>query len=97
MDLARTDAQRQMLTLVFADQEMGRPLAGPPEMPPERLAVWRRAFEATMKDPEFLAESAALHLDVDGPIDGPAVEEVVRRLYETPAAIAEEVRAIREE
>ena len=43
MDLAKTDAQRQMLTLVFADQEMGRPLAGPPEMPPERLAELRKA------------------------------------------------------
>ena len=97
MDLARTDAQRQMLTLVFADQEMGRPLAGPPDMPPERLAVLRKAFDETMKDPEFLAEAAALHLDVDGPIDGAAVEEVVQSLYATPQQVADEVRAIREE
>ena len=97
MDLAKTDAQRQMLTLVFADQEMGRPLAGPPEMPPERLAVWRRAFEATMKDQAFLDEAAALHLDVDGPIDGRSVEDIVQSLYATPPAVADEVRQIREE
>src|SRR5436305_14098614 len=33
---------RSAFTLVFADQEMGRPVAGPPDVPAERLAALDR-------------------------------------------------------
>ncbi|MFN3890614.1 MAG: Bug family tripartite tricarboxylate transporter substrate binding protein [Beijerinckiaceae bacterium] len=96
MDLAQSDEQRQMMTLLFADQEMGRPLVGPPGMNAARTADWRRAFDATMADRDFLEEAKKLKLTVDGPISGAEVEKVVARLYSTPPHIAEAVRKMRE-
>jgi tripartite-type tricarboxylate transporter receptor subunit TctC len=93
LDLSKDEASRQAFTLVFADQEMGRPVAGPPEVLPERLAALRQAFDATMADPEFRADAAHMKIDVD-PIDGAAVEGVLDRLYATPKSVIDRVSAI---
>ena len=58
---------------MFADQDMGRPVVAPPDVPADRVAALRRAFDATMKDKEFLADAAKMAIDID-PIDGKAVE-----------------------
>lgn len=96
MDRAKDDEQRQMMTLLFADQEMGRPLVGPPGMPNERVADWRAAFDATIVDKAFLSEAEKLNLTIDGPISGAEVEKVVQRLYATPPAVAEAVSRLRQ-
>src|SRR5262244_2418462 len=56
-DFATTDRERQILRLVFSRQAMARPFVAPPGVPAERLAALRAAFDATMTDPEFLAEA----------------------------------------
>jgi len=53
MDLARTDADRKALALIFSRQSMAYPLTAPPDVPADRLAALRRAFDATMQDPAF--------------------------------------------
>ena len=37
--------------------DLGRPIAAPPETPPQRLAILRQAFNETMADPEMLDEA----------------------------------------
>jgi hypothetical protein len=93
MDYARDEPTRQAFALVFADQEMGRPVVAPPEVPAERVTALRQAFDATMKDPDFLADAARTAIDID-PIDGPAVESVLARIYATPKAVIERVKEI---
>src|SRR4029079_14225193 len=56
-DFATTDAQRQMLKLVLSRQDMGRPFMAPPGVPDDRKAALRKAFDETMRDPEFLEEA----------------------------------------
>ena len=58
LELARTDADRQAMTMLFARTEYGRPYFLPPDVPAERVEALRRAFDATMKDPAFVAEAA---------------------------------------
>ena len=65
MDFARTERERQILKLVLSRQEMGWPFMAPPELPAERAAALRAAFDATMKDPEYLAETRQRQLDVN--------------------------------
>ena len=72
-DLAQNDEQRQILRLIFARQGLGRPFVGPPGIPADRLAALRAGFEATMKDPAFLAEADKLKLEVN-PLTGAQVE-----------------------
>ena len=89
MDLAKTDRQKQVLETIYGWQVMGRPVVGPPEIPQDRLDVLRRAFDATMADPAFLADAEQLMLGV-GPLRGEEVEAFLARVHQTPKAIVEE-------
>jgi tripartite-type tricarboxylate transporter receptor subunit TctC len=64
-DYARTDEDRAVLDIHFKQLVLGRPLAGPPGIPPDRLKALRDAFAATMKDADFLAEANKVGLDID--------------------------------
>ena len=86
MDLARTDEQKQMLRLVLGPQKMGRPFMGPPGIPRDRLEALRRAFDTTMKDPEFLKEADKAQLEIS-PITGDEMEKIIVDAYHTPAAL----------
>jgi tripartite-type tricarboxylate transporter receptor subunit TctC len=55
----------------------------PPGVPAERLAALRTAFDATMKDAEFLAEARTADLDVR-PVAGTAVEALIKEIYASP-------------
>ena len=78
------DAEKlQILRLFLAAQEMARPFAAPPGIPEDRKAALVAAFDATMKDPEFLAEAAKLNLDVN-PVDGKSIDKLLAELYATP-------------
>jgi tripartite-type tricarboxylate transporter receptor subunit TctC len=93
MDLAKDEAARRAFALVFGDQEMGRPVVAPPDVPSDRVAALRQAFDATMRDEEFIADAARMAIDID-PINGKAVEQVLARLYATPKEVIERVAAI---
>ena len=83
MDLARNDSERQILKLVLSRQEMGWPFTAPPGLPKERADALRAAFDATMKDPDYLAEAQQRRLDVN-PMSGAAIEKLIGDLYATP-------------
>ncbi len=91
LDLAKTDADRAALELAIARLEYGRPFFVPPGVPHDRVQALRRAFDATMKDPEFIADSAKMNLEVD-PLTGEQVQAVIERVLRTPEPIAERVR-----
>jgi tripartite-type tricarboxylate transporter receptor subunit TctC len=92
LELARSDADRQAMTMLFARTEYGRPYFLPPDVPEERVAALRRAFDATMKDTAFIAEVAKLQFDVD-PLTGEQVQALVAQLAATPREIVARVRA----
>ena len=75
-----------MLKLIFSRQTMARPFAAPPGIPEERLRALRTAFDATMKDKDFLAEAQQLDLEVR-PVSGAEIDALVANLAATPAEI----------
>jgi tripartite-type tricarboxylate transporter receptor subunit TctC len=93
-DMTKDASALQAMTLVFASQEMGRPVAGPPGMPADRLKAMRVAFDETMKDPEFLADAKKQRLAID-PINGDAVDALVNKMYQTPKDVRDKVMALR--
>jgi len=96
MDLAQTDEKRQILRLILSRQVMARPFLAPPGLPDDRKAALRRAFDATMTDPEFLAEAEKTNLEVN-PVTGTAIDALLAEVYRTPKeVIAKAVRAIQE-
>jgi len=63
-DLAETTEQANVLRLFLGSDEMGHPIAMPPDAPPDRVDAVRAALMAMVKDPEFLADAAKRHLDL---------------------------------
>jgi tripartite-type tricarboxylate transporter receptor subunit TctC len=86
-DFAKNDAQRRLVELVTSGCALGRPLAITPEVPADRVAALRAAFDETMKDPEFLAEAKAAKFDVD-PIHGVDMQKTVGRILDVPPDLA---------
>jgi len=95
LELARSPADRQAMTMLFARTEYGRPYFLPPEVPAARVAALRRAFDATMADPAFVAEAARLQFEVD-PLTGEQVQALVAQLAATPRDVVARVRAVLE-
>jgi len=91
-DLAKTDAQRQMLRMIFARQVMGRPFVAPPGVPKERVDALRKAFMDTMADKDFRADSEKAKLEIN-PVPGDQVEALVKEIYATPPEVAKQAAA----
>ena len=84
MDLTAEPLEKAALKLIVSRQSIARPFAAPPGVPEERARILRSAFGATMQDPQFREEARSLNLDVD-PVDGAAVEALLRDVYASPA------------
>ena len=83
MDMTQDKEKLQILKLILAAQEMARPFAAPPGIPADRKAALVKAFDLTMKDPEFLADAKKLNIDVN-PVGAKALDELLAELYATP-------------
>jgi hypothetical protein len=92
MDQAKTDVQRQAMRLLFARTDFARPYFLPPDVPAERVRAMRRAFDATMKDPAFLAEAEKLQIEIL-PMTGEALQKLVGELAATPPEVVARVKA----
>lgn len=88
MDFAKTDEQRKVLELIFARQVMGRPVLAPPHLPSERTQALRRGFDAAMSDPAFKADADKGQWEIT-PVSGEEIENLMARLYATPAPVVE--------
>ena len=81
----------QALDLALARLEFGRPFFMPPNVPAERVQAIRRAFDATLKDNEFLAEADKLKIEID-PVTGEQIAEMLANMAKTPADVVARVR-----
>jgi len=77
---------KQVVELLSFAQEMGRPFVMPPGTPKELVTIVRRAFDATMKDPMFLADAERALLEVD-PMTGEAMAQALDDAYAAPPTL----------
>jgi tripartite-type tricarboxylate transporter receptor subunit TctC len=92
VELARNDEERAILRAVMNATEIGTAFFTPPGVPADRVAVLRRAFDATVKDPEFLAEAARTKLTV-GPLSGEELQKLVSEVASLSPELLEKVKA----
>jgi tripartite-type tricarboxylate transporter receptor subunit TctC len=83
-ELAKNPDQRNLIEILEIPYALSRPYAAPPEVPPDRAAALQRAFDATHKDPAYLAEAAKLNIDVS-PITGAHIRKLIDQIARTPA------------
>jgi len=85
------ETDKKVLDVIFVSTILARPYIAPPGIPADRLAALRQAFMATMADPEFLAETQKLQINIS-PTTGKEMERIVREAYALPDAIVQKVR-----
>ena len=90
-ELVSKQEDRQLLDLMIGPSAMARPFAAPPGLPPKIAAMLRRAFDATMTDPAFIAEGDKIQAEIL-PTTGEDVQKLVTRLYGTPKPVVERVK-----
>src|SRR5262245_29054894 len=86
LELAKNSSDKGVLELIFARQEMAYPVVAPPGTPAERVEVLRQAFDATMKDPDYLADARKQTLETDA-VKGADIAALVNRLYASPPEV----------
>jgi tripartite-type tricarboxylate transporter receptor subunit TctC len=92
VDLARNDEERQVLSAVMNAAEVGTAFFTTPGAPADRVTALRRAFDATVQDPELLAEAEKIRVGVS-PLQGEALQKLVASVSDLPPALLEKVRA----
>ena len=90
LELVKTPREQAMVRLLQSNQIVGRSVYGPPEIPAERLAALRDAFDKTMRDPEFMARMNAVGLTVQ-PLAGLALEQEISRSMENVGEAARDL------
>lgn len=95
LDLVTDAENKQILTLILLRQEPGRPVAAPPGVPADRLAALRTAFDATMKDADFIAEAAKLQMEIE-PLTATQIEKLLATAYATPKPIVQQAAQLLE-
>jgi tripartite-type tricarboxylate transporter receptor subunit TctC len=93
VDIAPSKRERDIIRLLTASGQLGRPFIASAMVPAERVALLRTAFDATMKDPEFIADAAKIRMPVT-PKSGREALRTVEDIYATPDDIVQAARKI---
>jgi tripartite-type tricarboxylate transporter receptor subunit TctC len=93
VDIAPSERERDIIAMLTASGQVGRPFIASAMAPAERIALLRAAFDATVKDPEFIADAAKIRMPVT-PKSGPEALRTVEAIYATPDDIVLAARKI---
>lgn len=91
-EFVKTEEQRRILALYTSSVELGRPMVVPPDVPPERLAILRKAFVETLADKELKSEAERQGLEL-GVVTGEDLTGLIADLMSTPPDIVAKTQA----
>ena len=89
------EATRSGTTILVGTRDPGayEAFAAPPGVPADRVALLRRAFDDTLKDPAFLADADKMRLEID-PLTGEQVQDIVNRVLGTPKPVINQIQSV---
>jgi tripartite-type tricarboxylate transporter receptor subunit TctC len=93
VDRVNDPLDRQAVRLFLSQQEFGRPYVMPPEVPADRLAALRKAFEETMTDPMFVEGAQKIQMDVS-PMSGAELDAMFRDAYASSAEVVARTKVL---
>jgi len=93
VELARTDEQRAILTAVASAAEIGKFILSTPGVPTERVTALRRAFDAMVKDSEFITEAQKLRIELL-PLAGEELQQIVRSVQDLSPDLTQKIKAM---
>jgi hypothetical protein len=92
-EIAPGAREAQVIRLLVASGQIGRPFIASAAVPPERVRILRDAFNATMHDAQFIAEAQKLRLPLS-PKSGEEALKIVEDIYATPDNIVQTAKKI---
>jgi hypothetical protein len=94
IDFAKTEEARRLLKYAVHDvASMQRLFFLPPGTPKDRVALLRKSFLDTLKDPEYIAESNKTSLTI-GPVSGEEIEGIVSGLFKLDSAMIAKLKSV---
>jgi tripartite-type tricarboxylate transporter receptor subunit TctC len=90
-EIATTPQDKQVYELYASGSAIGRAVLGPPDMPADRVKILRDAFNAMVKDPEFIADIQKLNVELD-PLPGEKLQELTARTLAVPQAVRDRAK-----
>jgi tripartite-type tricarboxylate transporter receptor subunit TctC len=91
LEVVQSEADRELWRFYTMKYAFARPLALPPDVPADRVKAIRDAFDATMKDAQYIADAKRIRLDVN-PLSGEAIAKLVARINATPQPEVDRLR-----
>lgn len=92
-ELAKTDKDRQMISFYISSEQIGRSFIAPPGIPADRVAALRRAYDETMKDPDFLRDIEKSHSEFN-PLSGEKLQALVASSVNVSPEIVARIRRV---
>ena len=91
---AKTDEARRIIDVgIHGDSDIVRTYTLPPGTPKDRVQALRRAFDATLKDPEFIADAKKSRLNID-PVAADEIEKDIAGLFKLDSALIGKLKDI---
>jgi tripartite-type tricarboxylate transporter receptor subunit TctC len=90
---AKSKEDLQVLHLLTAANELGRPIVASAKVPAAQVEMLRAAFDATMRDKRYLELAEKRRLSVS-PVSGKEAEETIKETFSAPKAVAERAMQI---
>jgi tripartite-type tricarboxylate transporter receptor subunit TctC len=92
-ELATSDEGKRVMGVLAGTAEIGRAILTTPGVPPERLAALRKAFQAMLKDPDFIAATQKRKVMVDG-ATGEQLDATTRETMKLPKEVVAALRRV---
>jgi tripartite-type tricarboxylate transporter receptor subunit TctC len=92
-EFVNSQADMEALRLLIAANDLGRPIVASRQVPPEQIEMLRSAFDATMRDPNYLAFAAKRGLSVS-PVSGKDAQEIIAQIFTASKAVADRAREV---
>jgi hypothetical protein len=93
LERVKDPLDRGAMELILSQQLAGRPYLMPPDVPGDRLAALRAAFDAAMTDEAFLSDARRSRLIID-PMTSGEMELLFRRAYASPGGVIARAREL---
>lgn len=90
-EIGTTEQDKQVYQLYASGSAIGRTVLGPPGIPADRVKILRDAFNAMVKDADFIADITRLNVELD-PLPGEQVQALVVRTLNVPQAVRERAK-----
>jgi len=92
-ELAKNEDDAKLLLFFSSDSSISRAIVTTPGTSPEKVKALRRAFDATVRDPEFLAEAKRAKIDIS-PSSGETAQAIAAAIIDTPSDIVTRAKKI---